>query len=131
VHVQLVEGADIAEPMNLPRFNNKDVPGAGFEFLAVDCPKSSPFPDELDLIIWMTMGSGALSRESVEEELGDIDVAVVGPDELVRAALKWQVMLANAVHFALLWRLCYCYFNRAVWISVGGKCVEIVFREFE
>jgi hypothetical protein len=104
VHVHLDERdvADTAETVNLARFDDKDVPGAGFELLAVDCPKPSPFPDELDLIVWMTMGSGPLSRGSVEEEHGDIDVAVVGPDELVRAALKRQVMLANAVHFALL-----------------------------
>lgn len=38
---------DAAEAVNLPRFDDKNIPGAGFEILAVDCPEPSAFPDEL------------------------------------------------------------------------------------
>jgi len=37
-----------------------------------------------------------------EEEHGDVHVAVVGPNEVVRAAMKWQVLLANYAACGLL-----------------------------
>jgi hypothetical protein len=40
----------------------------------------------------------ATSGEGGEEKDGDIHVSVVGPNEVVRAALKWQVLLTDAVH---------------------------------
>jgi hypothetical protein len=46
----------------------------------------------------MTMGARTTAREGAEEEHGDVDIPVVGPDEVMRAALKWQVLLTNAVH---------------------------------
>jgi hypothetical protein len=41
---------------------------------------------------WTTTGKGA------QEEHGDVHIAVVGPDELIRAALEGQILLANAIH---------------------------------
>jgi hypothetical protein len=97
VHVRLDERgvADAPETVNLPRFDDENVPGAGFELLAVDSPHPSAFPDELDFIVWMTMWSGTFTREGVVQEHGDIDLAVVGSDEVVRAFQKRQVLLAN------------------------------------
>jgi hypothetical protein len=46
----------------------------------------------------MTMGAWATPREGAEEEHGHVHVAIVGAHEVVRAALKGQVLLANAVH---------------------------------
>jgi hypothetical protein len=46
----------------------------------------------------MTMGPRAASGERAEEKHGDVYITVIGPDELVRAALKGQVLLTNAVH---------------------------------
>jgi hypothetical protein len=44
------------------------------------------------------LGQVFLNEAGTEQEDGDIDVAVLGPDELVRAALKWQVLLTDTVH---------------------------------
>jgi hypothetical protein len=80
--------ANAAEAMDLPRLDDKNVTGAGLEFLPVDRPEAPAFPDELDFIVWMTMSPGATPREGAEEKGGDIDVAVLSPNELVRAPLK-------------------------------------------
>jgi hypothetical protein len=52
----------------------------------------------MDFVVRMTMGSWTTPGEGAEEEHGDVHIAVVGPDEVVRAALKRQVLLTNAVH---------------------------------
>jgi hypothetical protein len=80
--------ANAAEAMDLPRLDDKNVTGAGLEFLPIDRPEAPPFPDKLDFIVRMTMGPGATPREGAEEKGGDIDVAVLSPNELVRAPLK-------------------------------------------
>jgi hypothetical protein len=98
VHLDEGRVANAAEAMDLPRLDDKNVTGAGFEFLAVDRPEAPAFPDELDFIVGMTMGPGTTSGEGAEEENGDIDVAVLSSDEVVRAALKWQVLLTDTVH---------------------------------
>jgi len=100
MYINLDEGcvASTAEAMDLPRLDDKNVTGAGFEFLAVDGPATPAFPHELDFIVGMTMGPGTTPGESAQEEDRDIDVPVLGPDELVRASLKGQVLLPNAVH---------------------------------
>ncbi len=86
-----------AKAMDLPGLDNKNVTCAGFEVLSVDSPETAAFPHELDFIVRMTMGPRTTARERAEEEHGDIDVAVIGPDKVVRAALKWQVLLTDAV----------------------------------
>jgi hypothetical protein len=98
--------ANAAEAMYLSSLDDKDVTRAGLEFLAVDGPEAAALPHELDLIVGMSVGPGTASGKGAEEEHGDVHVAVIGPDELVRAAPKWQVLLADAVHPAdtPLWR---------------------------
>jgi len=100
MHVHLDEGriTDAAEAMDLSSLDDEDVTRTGFEFLSVDGPEAATFPHELDFIIGMTMGSWATTRESAEEEHGDVHVAVIGSDKLMRAALEWQVLLTDTVH---------------------------------
>jgi hypothetical protein len=86
------------EAMDLPGLDDKNVTCTGFEFLSVDGPETPTFPHELDFIIRMTMGAGTAPREGAEEEHGDIHVAVLGPHKVMRAALKWQVLLTDTVH---------------------------------
>jgi hypothetical protein len=102
VYINLDEGfiANAAEAVDLPRLDDKNVTGAGLKFLPVDRPEASAFPDELDFIVRMTMGPGTMTGESTEEEDGDIDVTVLGSNETMRAALKWQVLLTDTVHSA-------------------------------
>ena len=90
--------ANASEAMDLPCLDDKDVAGAGFEFFPIDRPEAPTFSDELDFIVRMAMGARAPPRQRAEEEGGDIDVAVLGSNELVRAALKWQVLLMDTVH---------------------------------
>jgi hypothetical protein len=100
MHIELNQGrvTNAAEAVDLTRFDDEDVTCASFEFLSIDSPEPAPFPHELDFIVRMTMGPGATPREGAEEEYGDIHVAVIGPNELVRTTLKRQVLLTNAVH---------------------------------
>jgi hypothetical protein len=89
---------DAAERMDLTRLDDENVTCARFDFLTVDDPQTTPFPHELDFIVRVTMRSGTTPREGAEQEHRDIHVAVIGPNELVRAAHKWQVLLTHAVH---------------------------------
>jgi hypothetical protein len=98
IHLDEGRVANAAETMDLPGLDDKNVTGAGFEFLTVDRPEAPACPDELDFIVRMTMGPGTTSGEGTEEENGDIDVAVLGSNEVMRAALKWQVLLTDTIH---------------------------------
>jgi len=100
MHIELDEGSvtNAAEAVDLTGLDDEDVSRPGFEFLSVDGPEAAAFPHELNFVVRMTMGSRTTSRESAEEEHGDVHIAVVGPNEVVRAAMKWQVLLTHAVH---------------------------------
>jgi len=100
MYVDLDEGrvTDAAEAVDLPGLDDENVTGARLELVAVHGPETAALPHELDLIVWVAMRPGPTPGEGAEEEHGDIDVAVVGPDEMVRAALKWQVFLTDTVH---------------------------------
>jgi hypothetical protein len=89
-----------AEAVDLSGLDDQNVTGAGFEFRSVDGPETATFPHELDFIVRMTMGPGTAPRECAEQEHGDIHVAVISPDKVVGAALKWQVLLTDTVHRA-------------------------------
>src|SRR5256885_1028057 len=102
MHVELDQGpvTDAAEAVDLTGLDDQNVTCSGFEFLSVDGPETAAFPHELDLIIRVPVGSRTTPGEGAEEEYGDAHVAVIGPDKLVRAPLKGQVQLTNAVHRA-------------------------------
>jgi hypothetical protein len=113
MYIKLDEGrvTNTPEAVDLPGLDDENVTCAGFEFLSVDGPETATFPHELDFIIRMTMGSGTAPREGAEEEHGDIHVAVIGPDKVMRAALKWQVLLTDTVHpaYASAERFVHCH----------------------
>jgi hypothetical protein len=90
--------ANAVEAVDLSSLDDKNVTCTGFELFSVDDPEAAPFPHELDFIVRMTMEARAASGEGAEEEHRDIHVTVVGSNELMRAALKGQVLLPNAEH---------------------------------
>jgi voltage-gated potassium channel Kch len=100
MHIELDEGCvtNAAEAVDLAGLDDENVTCSGFEFLSVDGPETAALPHELDFVVRMTMGAWTTPREGAEEEHGHVHVAVVGANEVVRAALKGQVLLANAVH---------------------------------
>jgi hypothetical protein len=99
--IELDEGhvTNSTEAVDLAGLDDKNVTWAGLEFLAVHGPHAAALPHELDFIVRMSMRSGTTPREGAEEKHGDIHVAIISPYEMVRAALKWQVLLTHAVHF--------------------------------
>ena len=88
--------ADALEAVHLAGLDDEDVAGAGLELLAVHRPASATRLDELDLVIRMAVRTGPLAGGTVEQEDGDGDVALVGADELVRAADEGEVLFADA-----------------------------------
>ena len=100
MYIKLDEGrvTHTAEGVDLTGLDDKNLTCASFEFFSVDHPETAAFPHELDFIVRMTMGTRTTPGEGAEEEYGDIHVAVIGPNEAVRATLKGQVLLTNAVH---------------------------------
>jgi hypothetical protein len=98
--VELYEGrvTDTAEAVYLSGVNDEDVARAGFTFFPVDGPESAAFPHELDFNVRMAVGPGTAPGEGAEEEHGDIHVTVISPNELMRAALRWQILLTDAIH---------------------------------
>ena len=83
----------------VPGLDDENVTGFGFELLPVHGPETATFPHELDLVVRMAMRPGPPPRERAEQEHGDIH-AVIGSDKVMRAALEWQVLLTDTVHFA-------------------------------
>ncbi len=107
MHIDLDERplADAAEAVNFSRLDDQNVARGDLELLSIHQVQGAPLPDELDLVVRVAMGPWALSREGAEEKGGDIDAAMIGAGEPMRAALKRQVLLADSVHltYALEW----------------------------
>ncbi|MGQ0560855.1 MAG: hypothetical protein ACT443_03160, partial [Gemmatimonadota bacterium] len=91
--------ANAAKAVDLSRFDDEDVTGARLEFLAVDVPYAAAFPDELDLIVRVAMRAGSAALEAAEEKHGDVDVTVIGSDEVVRAPPEREIGLFGSVHW--------------------------------
>ncbi|MEO5580317.1 MAG: hypothetical protein ABIR58_06630 [Gemmatimonadaceae bacterium] len=100
MHIELNErvACNAHVTMYFAGFDNENVARAGLEFLGVDIAEAAALSYKLDFIARMTMGPGTTARQAVEKEHRNIGVTVVGPNELVRAALKRQVLLADAIH---------------------------------
>src|SRR4051794_28388124 len=94
--------ADAAKTMNLARLDDEDIAGAGFEFLSVHIPQATALSHDLHFIVRMTMWPRPTPGLCAEKKDRDVHVAVVGADELVRAADEGQVFPANAVHGRIL-----------------------------
>jgi len=90
VHVDLHQRgvADAPKAMDLPCLDHEDVTGPGLELLAVHRPEALSLHHELDFIVGMPVGPGTPAGKRAEQEDGDVHVAVVGPYELMGAALE-------------------------------------------
>jgi hypothetical protein len=100
MHIDLHEWriTDTAEAVDLPGLDHKNITRSGLELLSIDGPETAPLSHELDLIVGVTMRARTPTLESMKKEDRDVDVALVRSDELMRAAHKGQVLLANAMH---------------------------------
>jgi hypothetical protein len=100
VHVDLNQRriAYALEAVDLSSLDDEDVSGTGLELPTVHVIERPPLPHELHLVVRVPMWPRAATGGSGEEESGDVDVPIVGPDEVMRAAVKGQVFLANMVH---------------------------------
>src|SRR6476646_7444580 len=83
--------ADALEAVNLAGLDDEDVTRAGLELLAIHCVESATSLNELDLVVRMPMRAWPATRLAVEQEDGDVDVPVVGSNEIVRASLEREV----------------------------------------
>jgi hypothetical protein len=90
--------ANAAEAVDLSRLDDKDIAGAGLELLSVHGPETAAFPDELNFIVRMAVGTRATAWQRSQKENGDVYAPVVCADELVGAALEREVLLSDSVH---------------------------------
>ena len=100
MHIDLHERsvADAFEAMHFTGLDDQDITSNGFELFTIDVIQAAALSNELDLIIWMTVRTRAAARSAVEEEDGTVHIAVVGADEVMRAAPEWKVFLTNSEH---------------------------------
>jgi hypothetical protein len=104
MHVELHQRllADAAKPMNFSCLDDEDIARAGLELHSVHDPETASLPYKLDLIVRVAVRAGAPSRQGTQQEHGDVYVPVIGPDELVGAALEREVILSDAKHCEIL-----------------------------
>jgi hypothetical protein len=93
---------DAMKAVDLAGLDHQDVSGTRLELLSIHDIVAPAFSQELDLVIGMAMGPGTAAGQGPEQEYRDVDVALVRSDELVRAALEGEILLANAMHAAAL-----------------------------
>ena len=86
------------EAMDLAGLDHEDLTRSGFKLMSIDDPEATPGLDELYLVIRVTVRPGAASREAVEQEYRDPDIAVVGANEVMGAAVMRQVGLFQSKH---------------------------------
>jgi hypothetical protein len=84
--------------MNLAGLNDENVTRFRFELLTLHVVQTTSRLDELDLVVRVTVRARASAWLAVEEEHGDVHIAVALADEVMRAALEWQILLTNAEH---------------------------------
>jgi hypothetical protein len=89
---------DTGEAVDLPGLDDQDVARAGLKLPAVDLVETPSISDELDFVIGMAMRARPAAGQGIEEKYRDADVALIGADELVRAALEGEILLTHAVH---------------------------------
>jgi microcompartment protein CcmK/EutM len=89
---------DAREAVNLAGFDDENVTGPSLELLTVDAIEAAAVLDELNFIIRVPMRTGTAARKAVKEKGGDVDVAVVGSHDIVRASFEGQLVLADTMH---------------------------------
>ena len=90
----------VLELVHFTGLDDEDVSGLAFELLAVDLPETAALAHELHFVVGVSMRSGPGAWPGIEEKDRDVDVAVVGSDEVMRASLERQVLLADSIHVA-------------------------------
>lgn len=100
VYVELYQRriADRAKTVDLAGLDDEDVTGAGLELLSVHGPTAASVLHELNLVVRVAMRPRPTPRSSIEQKDGDVHVAVLGADEVMRAAAKGKFFLVYAVH---------------------------------
>jgi hypothetical protein len=97
IHLDQGRVANAVKTVDLPRLDDKDVPGTRLELFSIDGPEAAAFSHELHFIVRMTMGTRASSRQGAEQEGGDIDAAILRSNELMRASDEGKVLLTDSV----------------------------------
>jgi hypothetical protein len=102
MHVELDERlvTDHGKAVDLARFDDENVAGAGLEFLAVHDVPSAARLDELNLVVWMAVRTRTAAGLTVEQKNRHADVALIRADEMVRTAAKGQIFPPHLVHSA-------------------------------
>jgi hypothetical protein len=90
VHVHLNQSrlTDALEGMDLAGLDDENVPRPRLEFLPVDSVQPAPLSDELNFVVRMAMRTRTLPGERVQEKNRDLDVTVVGADEVVELPMS-------------------------------------------
>jgi len=86
------------EAVHLARLDHQDVPRSSLELLPVDRPDPLPLLDELNFIVRMEVRLWTGAGHAVEQEDGDVHIALISPDEVVRAPSEWQCASLNSQH---------------------------------
>jgi hypothetical protein len=104
MYVELYQGriANCLEAVDLARLDYKDVSSAALEGLAVDCPNTAAFANELDFVIGMAMRTRSGPRLPMEQEHRNTGVTLLRPDKLMRTTNKRKVLLPYVVHVVIL-----------------------------
>jgi hypothetical protein len=68
VHLDQRIIANAAEAMDLSRLDDEDVAGAGLELHSIHGPETAAFPDELNFIVRMAVGTGATPWQGSQKE---------------------------------------------------------------
>jgi len=84
--------------VHLSCLDDQDVTRTGLELDAIHYIVSAALADELNLIVGMPMRAGSLPGKSMKQKHGDVDVAVVGAHEMVRASAEREIFLTGSMH---------------------------------
>jgi hypothetical protein len=98
IHLHPVRVTDALEGMDLASFDDENVPGPRLEFFTVNGVAPATLSDELNFVVRMAMRAGTFPGKSVQEKDRDLDVTVVGADEVVGASNEREIFLTNPIH---------------------------------
>ena len=83
IHLHQWSVPRVLELVHFTRLDDEDVSGLALELLAVDLPETPSLAHELHFVVGVSMRSWPGARLGIEEKDRDIDVAVVGSDEVM------------------------------------------------
>jgi hypothetical protein len=99
VHVELYQRriANRLETMDLTGIDHKDISRAALERFAVYRPHSSPFTDELTLVIRVPVRPRSRTGLAIEQEYRNTGVPLLRSNKLMRTTNKREILLAHAM----------------------------------